>query len=289
MAAWRVLLGLFRSWRWQDQCYPSHEELAETVGCSVSMVRRGLRELEEARYIRTKVLAPQSGPTTEYWKTSKLIELADDRPMAQDMGAKGVLDNLKRLANGDPRDPRTGRARARIRALRGRPEWGRQVRFGSRGPKTVPIPLSVLRKPTDLTPNAWRVLVALHAYWQKHEWCKPSRETLAWFARCNVRSIDRGMAQLRKAGYIDVQRRYNSSNVYHKGPALDQLNEPPWKTTDGHSLKSAVAVCEREAEKLRAGESAELARARAAIDELDMLMKEAEAAPREGRQEWRDP
>jgi DNA-binding transcriptional regulator YhcF (GntR family) len=187
----------------------------------VDTVDRGLKQLQESAYVR---VVRQQGGENEYLKLPKLVELGQPWDDVRRMGQSLVLADAEKLAQAAEQGPHQRRAAQRLAGLHQPTLIDRlQSPRGTAGPRHVWVPIMVLNKPSTMTTNAWRVLLGLYAYWQRHDWCTPSQGTLAWFLRINVASVVRGLAHLRRAGYVEVNQRWNSSNVYRKTEALLEL------------------------------------------------------------------
>jgi len=95
------------------------------------------------------------------------------------------------------------------------------------GPKHASVPWGLLSKPPDLTGTQWWVLLGLYAFWQRHDWCCPSQRSLADCLGLSLPAVRCALSVLKSKGYVEVQARYNSSNVYHKTVRLSEREALP--------------------------------------------------------------
>jgi DNA-binding transcriptional MocR family regulator len=217
-AAWRILIALWRWFTRWDSCRPTRRAISSVAGVSLDTVDRGLRELQATGYLRAE---PDGQGRVTYHKCPKLVELQSPYPDVKRMGARWAADGASACLEAEPeslRARRVRRRRARL-ARKGRSDLTVSPR-GTAGPPRICVPVALLAPPADLRFNAWRMLLGLYAYWQRRGWCSPSHATLAWCVNCGEASVARGIAELKKAGYIRVTPRWNNSNTYRKTDKL---------------------------------------------------------------------
>jgi hypothetical protein len=226
-AGWHILVSLYL-WLMSFDLYElNHREIAWAAGCSADTVARGLKELAAKDYL---TVIPTGRGRARYTKTLKLISLQAPYRDAQELGVEWTFLDLQQVLAVEAMQSGSRPVTRRYVALE-HPTVEQRLRTlrGGAGPTVVLVPIGAFLRPEGMSLVAWRVLLGLYAYWQRHEFCSPSRRTLAWFLRCQECTIDQGIKALRAGGWVRVERQFNNSNCYFKTEiltAIERAGEP---------------------------------------------------------------
>jgi hypothetical protein len=201
--AWQVLIGLQLWYQLWDSCTPRRSEVARLLRVSEDVVYRGLRELEQRGYLhRCRQDRGPDGLT----RAAKLLLLSSPYPDRRQAGRCSLREELRAT---------------------GQEALAAQISDRGEGPPYARVPFQVLHRPDGMPLPAWRTLLGLYAYWQRHRYCCPSYQTLASYLGCSPYVVNRGLTWLRRHDYVCSKRRYNNSSLHRRGDALLTLERAP--------------------------------------------------------------
>jgi predicted transcriptional regulator len=109
-------------------------------------------------------------------------------------------------------------------------KWGKDAL--SMGWTAIPSSLFFLQHTLTISPVAFNVLMNLLVHWWKaDEWPHPSQESIAIRMNVSIRTVQRGMGELERAGLIIRRKtnrehpKYRGRNIYDLSQLIELLNQ----------------------------------------------------------------